>query len=275
MQVDAAAVQGWVSTVAKQLSAAPAPGAANTHASTLEALVLPADLDARLGAARTQLAASGRALVLSTDLIHTHASTPTPGSTTSTSSTAGGAAGGASGVAEATAAWLRTVGTPLSAGLLDGGYSFRQLRGLAPELKEALLLRLLDGGRPGGGAAAVAAAWYGGAAAAWEAARADAGGAAEAVAQLRREQVEAELDYVRERWGLLWCSMGEWSCVVLPGADILGGGRWVEKGAGGGGAGPRAGKAGLSHYVTTHSQFPGVLTFGGAGGIEHEYVRES
>lgn len=76
------------------------------------------------------------------------------------------------------------------------------------ELREALLLRLLEapgaaaggGGRAvGGGARALAAAAYSDAEAAWLAAAAGAGGAADAVRLLEAEAVAADLDLTRER----------------------------------------------------------------------------
>ncbi|KAG2454831.1 hypothetical protein HYH02_000663 [Chlamydomonas schloesseri] len=180
LQVTAEEVVGWIK------AAAASPG------------TMPAALQSRLAAARQQLAAAGRAL----------AALP------STSAAA-------TGEAAATAAWLRAVGGPLASGLLAGGYgSLRQLRSMPAELREALLLRLLEAapGAPpataagssassgastravGGGARALAAAAYSDAEAAWLAAKAGAGGAADAVRLLEEEAVSADLDLTRERF---------------------------------------------------------------------------
>ncbi|KAG2440077.1 hypothetical protein HXX76_004191 [Chlamydomonas incerta] len=167
LQVTAEEVAGWIKEVAAS------PGS------------MPAALQSRLAAARKRLAASGRALA----------------ALTSTSSPA-------AGEAAATAAWLRAVGGPLASGLLAGGYgSLRQLRAMPSELREALLLRLLESGAPGaggrtvgGGARALAAAAYSDAEAAWLAAAAGAGGAADAVRLLEAEALSADLDLTRERF---------------------------------------------------------------------------
>ncbi|KXZ44744.1 hypothetical protein GPECTOR_63g69 [Gonium pectorale] len=172
-------LSGWLKEVSSQLAtAAPSPSGSAT-APAAAAITVPRALDSLLSAARSRLATGGRALVL----------LETPADAAATADAA------------AAAAWLRAAGAPLAAALLSGGYgSLRPLRAMAPELREALLLRLLEGGRPGGGAAALAAALYGDAEGALAAARADAVGAAGAADQLLREGVEAELDLVRERF---------------------------------------------------------------------------
>ncbi|GFR42119.1 hypothetical protein Agub_g2962 [Astrephomene gubernaculifera] len=185
LKVSEEEVRSWLSQLASQLTAAPSTPAA--------ALSVPAHLESRIASARRHLAAAGRALVLASS--PDAASTPTPASTPAP------AAATAAPTPEATLAWLRAVGAPLVSGLLSGGYdSVRKLQEMVPELREALVLRLLEAGRTSSGTTALAATLYGDAAAAWRTARADVAGVTAAAELLQREAVEAELDYVRERF---------------------------------------------------------------------------
>ncbi|KAG2495327.1 hypothetical protein HYH03_006597 [Edaphochlamys debaryana] len=173
-------VQSLVAAAAaalQQAPPAPTPPAQPGAWTSLPSVPPPPGLDRRLAAAQQKLAAAGRALAVV------------------------GPGGAAAPEAAAAQTWLRAVGGPLASGLLADGYgSLTSLRQMAPELREALVLRLVEGGRTGGGAAALAAAWYGDAATAWRAARRDAAAAEAALAALAAERVAADLDLVHERF---------------------------------------------------------------------------
>ncbi|GLC77529.1 hypothetical protein PLESTF_001951200 [Pleodorina starrii] len=175
LKVSEQEVLAWQSQLSEQLTSGNAPAGGS-------APPVPAALQSRLSAARQRLAAAGRALALAAPEPAASAPSWTP-------------------AAEATLAWLHAVGAPLALGLLSGGYgSLSRLRAMVPELREALVLRLLEMGRVQGGTTALAAALYGDTEAAWRAARADVAGSATAAALLHREAVEAELDLLHERY---------------------------------------------------------------------------
>ncbi|GIL58734.1 hypothetical protein Vafri_13736 [Volvox africanus] len=175
LKVSELELQAWLSQLSAKLGG-PGVGSDGT------ALLIPHALESRLAAARQHLAAAGRALVLV-------APEPSSGELVLAPEAA------------ATQAWLRAVGAPLVSGLLSGGYgSLARLREMVPELREALVLRLLETGRVQGGTAALAAALYSDANEAWRAARADGAGATTAAALLQQEAVAAELDFVHERY---------------------------------------------------------------------------
>ncbi|GLI59581.1 hypothetical protein VaNZ11_001506 [Volvox africanus] len=169
-------LQTWLSQLSARL------GGAGVGSDGTAALLVPPALESRLAAARQRLAAAGRALALV-------APQPSSGELALAPEAA------------ATQAWLRAVGAPLVSGLLSGGYgSLARLREMVPELREALVLRLLETGRMQGGTAALAAALYGDANEAWRAALADRAGATTAAALLQEEAVAAELDFVHDRY---------------------------------------------------------------------------
>ncbi|GIL97596.1 hypothetical protein Vretimale_3132 [Volvox reticuliferus] len=175
LKVSEQELQAWLS----QLSAKLAAGGVLADGM---ALLVPPALESRLAAARQRLGAAGRALALV-------ASEPSSGEIALAPEVA------------ATQAWLRAVGAPLVSGLLSGGYSsLARLREMVPELREALVLRLLETGRVQGGTAALVAALYGDANEAWRAVRADGAGAFTAATLLQQEAMAAELDFVRDRY---------------------------------------------------------------------------
>ncbi|EFJ45507.1 hypothetical protein VOLCADRAFT_105960 [Volvox carteri f. nagariensis] len=177
LKVSEQELQEWLSQLSKQLAA----GGIRTDDTS--AVPVPASLATRLDSARQRLASAGRALVLA-------ATAPKPSVRT----------GDPQPKEKATQSWLRAVGAPLVSGLLSGGYgSLARLRGMAPELREALVLGLLETGRMQGGTAALTAALYGDADAAWRATRADEASAATAATLLQEEAVAAELDFVHDR----------------------------------------------------------------------------